>query len=436
MRRPSIGVAVILTLRGEGVDLSVQGIRGQGRHGRREDRVHGRREEAVVLRHPAVGHLAGHANRRRNVVARRSPDLLELVVRRQPELPGRRARHHREERVGPGEPGVVVAEGREQVAHRRLQLLGRIGHRELGPVGLLVHRRDELRRGGEERSRHGPGPVALVVAQAQVGAPALVADEGAAEIEALVLEAGVDRLQRAAERHAARVGGRKARRKRQHAAAAAEERRPRALGQVARYFGIADVQGIEAFAAGLAEQPATVEAQVGAPQVGVVAVVAAMAHVAVEDQEPALVVESGVVAELLRRVADVADAGVDAARGPLRVGARRALPLRRVDLRRSARGCAQHAERGEQVKGAEDLHLASVPVMSRGDASARPSTHQLGSCRVIAAMHPRVAVGAAARDKKDGPAGACRPAATGSSVRPRDGRPAHGIAGTAAAVSW
>ena len=278
--------------------------------------------------------------------------------------------------------------------------MGRVRRRERGPVGLLVHRRDELRRGGEERTRRGPRPVAFIMAQAQVGAPAFAADEGAAEVEALVLEADVARLQCAAERHAGRVGGRKARRKRQHAAAVAEERSPRSLGQVARYFGVAEVQRIEAFAAGLSGQPATVEAQVGTRQVGVVAVVAASADRAVEDRERALTIEPGVVTELLRRVSHGADADVDAARGPLRVGARRALPLRRIDLRRSARGCAQHAERGEQVKGAEGLHLASVPVVSRGGASARSSTHQRGSCRVIAPVYLRVAVGAAARDKK------------------------------------
>src|SRR4029077_9597527 len=107
---------------------------------------------------------------------------------------------------------------------------------------LLVHRREELRGGGQERPRRGPCPVALIVAQVQAGAPALAADQRAAEIEALVIEAGVDRLQRAAERHVGRVDGRKARWQRQHAAAVAEKGMPRAFGQVAWYSGIAEVQ--------------------------------------------------------------------------------------------------------------------------------------------------------------------------------------------------
>ena len=85
-RRPCIGVAVILTF---AVNVSIfpsSEFAGRGGTVGREDRVHRRREEAVVLRHLAPRRLAADAHRRRDVVGRRSPELLELVVRRQPDI--------------------------------------------------------------------------------------------------------------------------------------------------------------------------------------------------------------------------------------------------------------------------------------------------------------------------------------------------------------
>ena len=330
----------------EGVDLAVQGLRRKGRHARREDRVLGRREEGVVLCHPAVGQLAGQSHRRRDVVARRSPELLELVVRGQRELPGRCARHHRKERVGPGEPGVIVAERREHVAQRRLQSLGRIRCRELGAVGLLVHRRancDAVEKNEPAAGRVPSRSSWRRLRRVLQPSPPMRVPPRSRRLYLKPMSIGCSVL---ASGMLAVAGSRKARRKRQHVAAAAEERSPRALGQMARYFGIADVQGIEAFAAGLARELPTVEPQVGCRQVGVVAVVAASADGAVEDRERAFAIEPGVVTELLRRVGHVADADVDAARRPLGIWARRAFPLRRVDLRRSAGGGAQHAECG------------------------------------------------------------------------------------------
>src|SRR6185369_4519053 len=151
----------------------------------------------------------------------------------------------------------------------------------------------------------------------------------------------VDRLQRPRERHAGGVGGGVSARERQQRSAVAEERRRRALGEVAHHLGVADAKRVATLAAGLAVQLTAVEAEVAAPEVGEVAVVATPADAAAEVEVRALVVEPSEVAELLRLVADVESTGVDAAGRALRIRARRALPLRGVDLRRR---CARDAE--------------------------------------------------------------------------------------------
>src|SRR6185369_9764338 len=206
------------------------------------------------------------------------------------------------------------------------------------------------------------------------------------------------------------------------------------LGEVAHHLGVADAKRVATLAAGLAVQLTAVEAEVAAPEVGEVAVVATPADAAAEVEVRALVVEPSEVAELLRLVADVESTGVDAAGRALRIRARRALPLRGVDLRRRCARDAEDAERREQVKGAEDLHRIGSGGVAR-DAAPRPVNASAWLLRGGCCRAPANGSSCSCRRRDRSGRGRRRPAAAGSSMRTTDGRPANGTAGTAAAAT-
>ena len=128
-----------------GVDLAVERVpRQRVRHDQAGiDRI---REEVLVLKHPAVGEVEIHprAGLGVDVVAAREVDLMELVVRRKPQLAktGRIASGGGpcpiRKGVLPDERAVLIVEQRDVIGQLPLQPVIGIGERHGGLIGQIV----------------------------------------------------------------------------------------------------------------------------------------------------------------------------------------------------------------------------------------------------------------------------------------------------------
>ena len=363
----------------ECVSAPLQRLRGQGWHD--QAGVGGQGEVGRILRHAAERDLGAGPHGRADRVTGRRDDLVELVAGRQCELAGGVADGRGWKRVGPGQRFRAAAEQRCVVRQRGLPHTAVVRRRDLELIGHLVHRGDEVGGVREEGARGALGAVAHVVEQADAIGPVLASDQGSTQVGSCPLETEIDALQRRGQRHRPRACRGKSARQRQHAAAVAEERRPRAVRNPMRKFGVTESQGVQPFLPDFSRQRARVEAEVRRRHRAEQATFATVARCATRNEEAALLVQPGVVTEFGRIVRDDTGTHVHgAADAGLFERTRFAFPLRRVHGGHCAAGGGrQRAERAEQEQGAGGSHGRVRPesVVPRCASSARTHVHRI-----------------------------------------------------------